>query len=122
MSIVQNFLCNNFRRVYRCKLNGIAVAGDRYSASVTIPKKFADEIAEEMEKVSGETSSEKIRLIELKQQLEDLQAEHSRTEEALRTKENDFKRKQKSLQRNVDQLKQELDCKQREKQTLQQDW
>ena len=111
-----------FRRVYRCRLNAIAVEADQYSAKVSLPKKFANNICEEMEKVAGETSSEKIRLIELKQQLEDLQAEHSRTEEALRTKENDFKRKQKSLQRKVDQLKQELDCKQQEKQQLQQEW
>ena len=95
---------------------------DQYSAGVSLPMKIADEIATEIEKVSGQTSSERIRLIELKQQLEELQAEHSRTEEALRTKESDFKRKQKSLQRSVDQLKQELESKQQEKQTLQQEW
>ena len=103
-------------------MNAIAVEADQYSAKISLPKQFADNIAEEMEKVSGETSSEKIRLIEIKQQLEDLQAEHSRTEEALRTKKSDFKRKQKSLQRTVDQLKQELDSKQQEKETLQQEW
>ena len=107
--------------MYECKL-GNAIQSGKYNENVFLPANVAHLVATQCDTTANDIANDKLRLLELSQQLDTLMVEQSRLEDAARNDEQKFERKKRSLQRKIEQIRHEVDSLKAEETQLQKQW
>ena len=107
--------------MYECKL-GNAIQSGKYNENVLLPDNVAHLVATQCDTTANDIANDKLRLLELSQQLDTLMVEQSQIEETTRNDEQKFERKKRSLLRKIEQIRHEVDNMKAEESQLQKQW